>query len=69
MEVSIGTMQSNPGSESVAEVFTYNALNQMISYQNSDGTSAAYTYDATGARVSKTVNGVEKNTIIAVQPS
>ena len=60
MEVSIGTMQSNPGSESVAETFSYNVLNQMVGYQNSNGTNASYTYDATGMRTSKTVNGVEK---------
>ena len=60
MEVSIGTMQSNPGSESVAETFSYNSLNQMTGYQNSNGTNATYTYDATGMRTSKTVNGVEK---------
>ena len=60
MEVSIGTMQSNPGSESVAETFSYNTLNQMVGYQNSNGTNASYTYDATGMRTGKTVNGVEK---------
>ena len=60
IEVSIGTMQSNPGSESVAETFSYNSLNQMVGYQNSNGTNASYTYDATGMRASKTVNGVEK---------
>ena len=60
MEVSIGTMQSNPGSESVAETFSYNSLNQMVGYQNSNGTNASYAYDATGMRTSKTVNGVEK---------
>ena len=60
IEVSIGTMQSNPGSESVAETFSYNVLNQMVGYQNSNGTNASYTYDATGMRTSKIVNGVEK---------
>ena len=60
MEVSIGTMQSNSGSESAAETFSYNALNQMTGYQNSNGTNATYAYDATGMRTSKTVNGVEK---------
>ena len=60
MEVSIGTMQSNPGSESVAETSSYNSLNQMVGYQTSNGTNASYAYDATGLRTSKTVNGVEK---------
>ena len=37
MKVSIVTMQSNPCSESVAKVFSYNAFDQMFSYQNPNG--------------------------------
>ena len=35
-------------------VYTYNALNQLIAYEDLDGTVVSYAYDGTGMRVSKT---------------
>ena len=37
--------------------YTYNALNQLISSTSPEGVTTTYTYDGSGARVSKTTNG------------
>ena len=42
----------------MAVFYTYNSRNQLTNVQTDDGLNADYTYDATGRRTSKTVNGV-----------
>ena len=59
MEVPIGTMQSNPGSESTIETFSCNAT-QPNGWLSELQRHKCYPYDADGNRVSKTVNGIEK---------